>query len=70
MTSRVRDLPQINLRFPTEVVDVLEAAVFVRDLRGPQELLGPVVTEHAAKLLEDEAVQAAVSARERVRAQG
>jgi hypothetical protein len=54
---------QVNIRVPTETYDVLEAAVFVRRLRGLQDLLAPVLEQTAARLKREEAIRLAVSAR-------
>lgn len=59
---------QINLRVTPEVEEVLEAAVFVHNSRSIQQLLTPVVLELATRLSKEEAVQAAISARQRQRA--
>ena len=44
-------------------MDAIQAAVFVRDLRSPQPLVGPVVEELAAELADDPAVAAAIELR-------
>ena len=54
---------QVNVRVPLETFDVLEAAVFVRRLRGFQDLLAPVLESTAAQLERDEAVRKALNAR-------
>lgn len=58
---------QINLRVTPEVEEVLEAAVFVHNSRSIQQLLTPVVIELATRLAKEEAVQAALEARQRAR---
>jgi hypothetical protein len=55
--------PQLNVRLPREALDALEAAVFVRELRSAQELVGPVVEQLAQQLLAEEDVAAAVKLR-------
>lgn len=54
---------QLNVRLPREVLDALEAAVFVRSLRSAQELVGPVVEQLAKQLLAEEDIAAAVKLR-------
>lgn len=54
---------QLNIRLSKEALDALEAAVFVRSLRSPQELVGPAVEQLAQRLLADEDVAAAVKLR-------
>jgi hypothetical protein len=54
---------QLNVRLPTEALDALEAAVFVRSLRSAQELVGPVVEQLATRLMADEDIAAAVKLR-------
>jgi hypothetical protein len=60
---------QLNVRLPREALDALEAAVFVRELRSAQELVGPVVEQLAQQLLADEDVAAAVKLRKGRRSQ-
>lgn len=44
-------------------MDAIQAAVFVRDLRSPQPLIGPMVEQFAAELVADPAVAAAIELR-------
>jgi hypothetical protein len=67
---RVRDLPQLNIRIPQDVAQVLEAAAYVHGYKGLQELIEPVVLARAAELGADEAVKAALAARQLKLAQG
>jgi len=61
---RVRDLPQLNIRIPHDVAQVLEAAAYVHGYKGFQELIEPIVLARAAELGADKAVQAALAARQ------
>ncbi|HEY4266953.1 MAG TPA: hypothetical protein VGM94_02065 [Galbitalea sp.] len=61
---RVRDLPQLNIRISQDVARVLEAAAFVHGYKGYQELIEPVVVARAAELGADEAVKAALAAKQ------
>jgi hypothetical protein len=54
----------VNIRVPVEVYDILEAAAFVRSMRGMQHLLAPLLSEKAKELQEEEAVRAAIAARQ------
>lgn len=56
-------LRQINVRISEEAHRALVAAVFVRDLRSPQEILGPAVEEVARELMQDKAIAQAVNLR-------
>jgi precorrin-3B methylase len=67
---RVRDLPQLNIRISQQVAQVLEAAAFVHGYKGYQELIEPVVAARAAELGADEAVKAAMAAKQLKLAQG
>lgn len=58
---------QVNVRVSQGVADVLEAAVYVREYRGLQELVEPELERFAAKLRAEPAVIAAIAARESVR---
>ena len=55
--------PQVNVRVSQETLDVLEATTFVRRLRSPQELVGPVIDALARRLRESPEVEAALRAR-------
>jgi uncharacterized protein (DUF1778 family) len=66
----VRDYPQINIRVPPDVEEVLEAAAFVRKVKNVQALVSPLVIEHARQLAGDSAVQAALDARRQAAAEG
>lgn len=55
---------QVNVRVSQGVADALEAAVYVREYRGLQELVEPELERFAAKLRGDPAVIAAIAARE------
>lgn len=54
----------MNLRLTEHAFDVLAAGAFLSDVRGPQELLMPVVTELVTRLEGDAAVREVVAARE------
>lgn len=54
---------QVNIRVPADTYDVLEAAAFVKRMRGLQELLAPVVEQTAGELQRDEDVRGAIAAR-------
>lgn len=60
---------QLNIQLDDETRDVLEAAVFVRDLRSMQELLRPTLEELAAKLSKEQRIQKAVELRSVERSQ-
>ena len=62
-----RGVKQVNVRVPLEVGDVLDAAAFVRDLRGLQELVAPELERFANQLQHDPEVAAALRARQRGR---
>lgn len=62
--------PQVNVRVPQDVMDVLDAAAFVRDYRGLQELVAPELEDFAKRLRQEPAVDAALAARERRRREG
>lgn len=55
---------QVNVRVSQGVADALEAAVYVREYRGLQELVEPELERFAAKLRGEPAVIAAIAARE------
>ncbi len=59
---------QLNVRLTREAADALDAAVFVRELRSPHELVAPAIEELARELLEDADVADAVAIRGRRRA--
>lgn len=54
---------QFNVRVSKEAHDAIEAAVFVRELRSAQPLLGPAVERLASDLAKDPAVKTAVKLR-------
>lgn len=54
---------QINIRVDSDVYDVLETVRYLRDLRGMQELLEPVVASFALDASVDSNVQQALEAR-------
>jgi hypothetical protein len=54
---------QVNIRVSKDVVDALDAAVFVRELRSPQELLRPVVEKLGESLAADPKIKAALRLR-------
>jgi hypothetical protein len=56
--------PQVNVRVPPHVMDVLDAAAFVREYRGLQELVAPELERFANRLRREPAVGAALAARE------
>jgi hypothetical protein len=58
---------QLNIRVPDAVRDTLDAAVFVRDLRGPQELVEAALEEVAAELRRDPLVRDALALRSKSR---
>ena len=60
------DNPQINVRVEPGTMEILEAAIYARRLRGPQELLQPVLEEFASRLAGQPGVQAAIRARQEV----
>jgi hypothetical protein len=59
----VSNLRQVNLRISASALDVLESAVFVRELRSVQELLQPLVEAQAHSLETDPEIKAAVGLR-------
>ena len=61
---------QVNVRVPQHVLDVLDAAAYVREYRGLQELVAPQLEEFAERLRREPAVHAAIAARERRRREG
>jgi hypothetical protein len=61
---------QVNIRVPAEAHDVLEAAVYVRRLRGMQDLLAPLVEQAVDELQRDEAIQVVVAARRSANGKG
>jgi predicted Ser/Thr protein kinase len=58
-----RESRQVNIRVEREVYDVLETVRYLRDLRGMQELLEPIVERFASSAAEDERVERALAAR-------
>jgi hypothetical protein len=54
----------VNVRVSQTVADVLEAAVYVREFRGMQELVAPELERFATALRDDPKVVAVVEARE------
>lgn len=59
-----KDESQVNIRVKSETLELLEAAVYLRRLRGMQALLLPVIEQFVEDLLrEDPEIQAAVRAR-------
>jgi hypothetical protein len=56
--------PQINVRVELATMEILEAAIYARRLRGPQELLGPVLEELASGLAAQPGVEEAIRARQ------
>ena len=54
---------QVNIRVDPDVYDVLETVRYLRDLRGMQELLEPVVETFASRAAADERVERALAAR-------
>jgi hypothetical protein len=54
---------QVNIRVEPDVYEVLETVRFLRDLRGLQELLEPVVARFASDVSHDARVQTALEAR-------
>jgi len=58
-----RDTRQVNIRIDRGVFDVLETVRYLRDLRGMQELLEPLVSTFAADASDDARVQTALEAR-------
>jgi hypothetical protein len=59
-----RDARQVNIRIDRATYDVLETLRYLRDLRGMQELLEPVVVDFVAGASDDERVQTALRARQ------
>jgi hypothetical protein len=57
-------MPQFNVRVTREVHDAIAATVFVRELRSPQQLLGPLIENYVDELLEDDKVVSALKLRE------
>ena len=60
MAKQVR---QVNIRVDRAVYDVLETVRYLRDLRGMQELLEPVVESFASAAASDDKVERALAAR-------
>ncbi len=58
-----RDTRQVNIRIERSVFDVLETVRYLRDLRGMQELLEPLVSSFAADASDDARVRVALDAR-------
>lgn len=58
-----RDIRQVNIRIDRDVYDVLETVRYLRDLRGMQELLEPIVEGFASAAAEDDRVGRALAAR-------
>jgi hypothetical protein len=58
---------QVNVRVSQMVGDVLEAAVYVREFRGMQDLVAPELERFASALRDDPKVVAVVQAREQRR---
>ena len=56
--------PQINFRVEPATMEVLEAAIYARRLRGPQELLGPLIEKFAQQLATEPGVTTAMRARQ------
>lgn len=54
---------QINLQVEQSTADLLDAAVFIRNLRSPQELLKPLVEGLATELARDPRISEAASLR-------
>jgi len=54
---------QVNIRVDRDVYDVLETVRYLRDLRGMQELLEPVVEDFATAAAGDQRVERALAAR-------
>jgi hypothetical protein len=61
-----RNEPTAGAKVPRDVMEVIEAAVFVR-ATTMQALLRPVISEFAHELSADPAVQAALEARDMAR---
>jgi hypothetical protein len=57
-------MAQLNVRISEHTFEAITAAVYVRKLRSPQQLLGPLVEEFAAELLDDPAVADAMRLRD------
>lgn len=47
---------QVNIRVSQEQHDVLQAAVYVRDLKSAQDLIAPEVERLATKLMKDQRI--------------
>jgi hypothetical protein len=60
---------QVNVRVSQSVIDALDAAAYVREYRGLQELVAPELERLAAVLRSEPAVVAAIEAREQRRRQ-
>ena len=58
-----RDIRQVNIRIDRDVYDVLETVRYLRDLRGMQELLEPVVSQYAAQAADDARVKTVLDVR-------
>jgi hypothetical protein len=61
---------QVNVRVSQEVADTLDAAAFVREYRGLQELVAPELGRLAERLRREPAVVAAIRARDQRRRTG
>lgn len=64
MTVADNQHKQINIRVTLQAFEVLEAAVFVRKLRSPQDVLGPIAEQFLSSLAEEPDVKAAMGIRE------
>jgi len=58
-----RDTRQVNIRIERDVFDVLETVRYLRDLRGMQDMLEPLVSSFAADASDDARVQTALEGR-------
>ena len=58
---------QVNIRVSQGVADALDAAAYVREYRGLQELVAPELEKFADRLRAEPAVVEAINARERRR---
>jgi hypothetical protein len=56
---------QLNVRLSSGAADALDAAVFVRSLKSPHDLVAPAIEKLATELLKDPDVAAAVELRRR-----
>jgi hypothetical protein len=62
--SKKADNPQINVRVEPATMEIFEAAIYARRLRGPQELLGPVLEAFASRIAREPGIQAAIRGRQ------